>query len=209
LSCPELWWPEQESCLSIPLIQLVPLPNGLWRLLPGHGEYAEVLERFAAGGTSSLRHTISVIPSATEYGWLALLPPLACFLAVLHLRPEHIRSLLLWMVAFAGCEALLGLLQASLGGDSIFYLGNNRGYGTAVGTFVNRNHLAAMLAMMLPVVIGWFAFSLRRQRHPPQKQARDNQHNNNFTACPCFRGDGSHCGVSDSYAFAGWNRLRH
>ena len=32
---------------AYPLVQLVPLPEFLWRVLPGHAEYATVLERFA------------------------------------------------------------------------------------------------------------------------------------------------------------------
>ena len=36
-----------------------------------------------------------------------------------------------------------------------------RRYGTATGTFVNRNHFAAMLAMMLPVIVGLLVFGLR------------------------------------------------
>ena len=35
--------------LLYPLVQLIPLPDGLWRALPGHAEYAAVLDRFAAG----------------------------------------------------------------------------------------------------------------------------------------------------------------
>jgi O-antigen ligase len=151
--------------LVYPLIQLLPLPDALWRVLPGHAEYAVVLERFATDGMSSVRRAISIVPGATEFGWLALLPPLACLLAVLRLQPDHVRLLLLSMVIFAGGEALLGLLQVGLGGDSIFYLRNDQAYGTAVGTFVNRNHLAGMLGMTLPVAVGWIAYSIRHGRH--------------------------------------------
>src|SRR5436305_2775952 len=71
--------------LLYPLVQLVPVPDALWRALPGHGEYAAVLDRFATASGGSEWRAISVIPSATEYGWLALLPPLACLLGTLQL----------------------------------------------------------------------------------------------------------------------------
>src|SRR5690349_13645895 len=74
--------------LVYPLVQFVPLPDALWRVLPGHGAYASVIERFAAPGVGVWR-AISVIPTATEYGWLALLPPLACLLGAMRLSPEH------------------------------------------------------------------------------------------------------------------------
>ena len=153
-----------------PLIQLVPLPEALWRLIPGHAEYAMVLERFAGGESGYIARAISIVPSATEAGLLALLPPLACFLAVQWLIPGHVVRLLLAMTTFAGLEALIGLLQVRAGRDSIFYWLSDVAFGTASGTFVNHNHFAAMLAMMLPPIIGLLVFTIRygrRRVRPP------------------------------------------
>ena len=69
------------------------------------------------------------------------------------------------MAVFTGVEGLLGLLQVGAGGDSIFYLRNDQAFGTATGTFVNRDHFAAMLAMMLPVIVGLLVFDIRHGRH--------------------------------------------
>jgi hypothetical protein len=156
--------------LIYPLVQLVPLPEALWRLVPGHAEYATVLERFASGDAVHATRAISIVPSATEAGWLALLPPLACFLAVQSLVPRHVVRLLLAMTIFAGLEALFGLLQVRAGRDSIVYSLSDVAYGTASGTFVNHNHYAAMLAMMLPVIVGLLVFTIRygrRRVRPP------------------------------------------
>jgi O-antigen ligase len=153
-----------------PLVQLVPLPEALWRLVPGHAEYATVLERFAGGDTARVIRAISIVPSATEAGWLALLPPLACFLAVQRLMPGHVVRLLLAMTIFAGLEALFGLLQVRAGRDSIFYVLSDVAFGTASGTFVNHNHFAAMMAMMLPVIVGLLVYTIRygrRRVRPP------------------------------------------
>ena len=158
--------------LVYPLVQLLPLPGALWRALPGHDEYAAVLDRFASHGAWAVWRAISIVPSATEYGWLALLPPLACLLAVLQLQPAHCRLLLLAMVAFTGLEALLGLLQVLLGGDPIFPLRIGQILTAATGTFVDRNHLAAMLAMTLPVAVGWLAYSIRHGRHLQKSRRR-------------------------------------
>ena len=150
--------------LAYPLLQLVPIPEAWWRALPGHAEYAAVVDRLVPGYDGGVRRALSVVPAATEYGWLAMLPPLACLLVTLRLRAEDVTRLLLVMAAFAGAEGFLGLMQVGAGGDSIFYLRNERAFGTAVGTFVNRNHLAAMLAMTLPVIIGLLAYSIRHER---------------------------------------------
>jgi O-antigen ligase len=157
--------------LAYPLLQLVPLPDSVWRALPGHAPYAAVLEQFAGTGATGVHRAISVIPEATEYGWLALLPPLACLLAVRWLAPARVVRLLLLLAIFTGAEGLLGLMQVGAGGDSIFYLRNDQAYGTATGTFVNRNHLAAMLAMMLPVIVGLLIYSILRGRHRHRRRA--------------------------------------
>ena len=136
-----------------PLLHLIPLPDGLWRALPGHGEYAAVLDRFAATSGGEWR-AISVIPSATEYGLLALLPPLACLLGMRQLSTAHATRVMLLLAILAGAEAVLGLLQVGPSGGGILYFGNEEpGQYVAIGTFVNRNHLAALLAMSLPVIV--------------------------------------------------------
>lgn len=156
--------------LAYPLLQLVPLPDSVWRALPGHAPYAAVLEQFAGTGATGVHRAISVVPSATEYGWLALLLPLACLLAVQWLAPAQVVRLLLLLAISTGAEGLLGLVQVGAGGESIFYLRNDQAYGTATGTFVNRNHLAAMLAMMLPVIVGLLVYGIVRGRHHPRRR---------------------------------------
>ena len=152
--------------LIYPLVQLVPLPETLWRALPGHGEYAAVLDRFASGEGAGAWRAISVIPAATEYGWLALLPPLACLLGAMRLSHAHVARLMLLFAVLAGAEGVLGLLQVGPSGGGMLYFGNEEpGQYVAIGTFVNRNHLAALLAMSLPVIIGLIVYGMRPGRH--------------------------------------------
>ncbi len=155
--------------LAYPLLQLFPLPDAVWRVVPGHSNYAAVVDQFAPPG-GDWRRAISIVPAATEAGWLALLPSVACLFAVQWLAPVHLVRLLLAMALFAGAEALLGLLQVRAGPDSIFYWLSDLAYGTASGTFVNHNHFAAMLAMMLPVIVGLLVYTIRygrRRLRPP------------------------------------------
>ena len=144
---------------------MIPLPDSVWRALPGHDEYAAVLDRFASADGGAWR-AISVVPSATEYGWLALLPPLACLLGAMRLSHAHAARLLLLLAVLAAAEGVLGLLQVGPGGRGMLYFGNEEpGQYVAIGTFVNKNHLAALLAMTLPVIVGLFVYSLRPGRH--------------------------------------------
>lgn len=155
--------------VGYPLLQLVPLPAAWWRALPGHAEYAAILQGFAPAGADAAARPISLAPAATEYGLLALLPPLACLLVVRVLAPAQVVALLSAMAVFAGGASLLGLLQAGAGGASLLGEPPAGGPGYATGTFVNRNHFAAMLAMMLPVFVGLLAYDARRARHRGQR----------------------------------------
>ncbi|MCC6869672.1 MAG: O-antigen ligase family protein [Burkholderiales bacterium] len=151
--------------LVYPLLQLVPLPPAWWRALPGHAPYAEVIDTFADAAAAGRWRPISLVPAATAYGWLALLLPLAAVLAVRVLTPARVATLLVAMTVLAGLQSLIGLLQVVAGDASMLYLGNRDAFGTATGTFVNRNHLAALLAMMLPPVVGLMVYQRRRARH--------------------------------------------
>jgi O-antigen ligase len=157
--------------LAYPLLQLVPLPDALWAALPGHGAYAVIVERFGALDGERAWRAISIMPAATEYGWLAMLPPLACLLGMRALAPAHVARLLLAMAAFTGLEAVLALVQVAANGRSILGLPPAQGFGDAAGTFVNRDHFAALLAMMLPVIAGLLAYDLRRGRHAVHRRS--------------------------------------
>ncbi len=159
--------------LGYPLLQLLPLPDDLWRALPGHAAYAAIAERFGAPAFEHAWRAISVVPQATEYGWLALLPPVACLAGAQALSSAQVVRLLVAMAVFSALEGLLGLLQAAAGRESIFFLGNTDSYGTPTGTFVNSDHFAAMLAMMLPVIVGLLVFDIRRRRREGRYSVSD------------------------------------
>jgi O-antigen ligase len=126
----------------IPLLHLVPLPLEAWSGLAGRAPFAEVIR--AQPGTTT--HTLSVIPFETEYAGLALLPPLAAFLLGIQLRLPHVIRILQLLVAVAAIEAVLGLIQyGSLGGG----VAGMR----ASGTYVNPNHFAGLMLMVLPVAL--------------------------------------------------------
>ena len=139
---------------ATPLLQLIPLPATWWAALPGHGPYAAALE--SIGALDGWR-AISINANATQYAGLALIPPLAVFLAVRELSRRQLRKLVVVFVAMALAQALLGILQVGVGRDSILALGNPWAGGAATGTYVNKNHFAALMAMALPVLVAFWA----------------------------------------------------
>lgn len=139
--------------LAVPLVQLIPLPQSLWARLPGHEAYARVLDTVGAGGARAM----SIHPAATEYAWLALIPAVAIFLCVAQLGRRRLRALVLVFVGVAVAEAVLGILQTGAGRTSALQLGNPFAGAGATGTFINRNHFGALMAMALPVMVAIWA----------------------------------------------------
>jgi O-antigen ligase len=71
------------------------------------------------------------------------------------------RRLLLLLLALGGFEALFGLGQVFTGSPRIFYYVNEFARGSATGTYINRNHFASLMAMLLP--LGLAACALAEQ----------------------------------------------
>ena len=140
--------------VATPLVQLVPVPPSWWGAMPGHAPYMAALQ--AAGAADGWR-ALTIDASATEYAALALLPALAVFLALQELHRRELRRLVQAFLAVAVCEAVLGILQVGVDKESILVLGNPHGGGAATGTYVNKNHFAALMAMSLPVLVAFWA----------------------------------------------------
>lgn len=147
----------------LPLAQLLPAPFGPWAGLPGRSFYADALRQTSGGADLDWR-ALSLIPTATESAWLALLPPLAVFLAAIHLASQQLLRLALVFLGIATAEALLGLIQYGDGPDSVFRLGNTLMGDSASGTYINRNHLAGLLEMALPVGLALLAATVGHGR---------------------------------------------
>jgi len=63
-------------------------------------------------------------------------------------------------VAVASVEAILGILQAGSAPGSPITFGNPCGGAGATGTYINKNHFAAMIAMALPMLLALWAIEM-------------------------------------------------
>lgn len=159
-----LAWPLAAcaAILALPLLQLMPLPPALWTRLPGR---ETILTTFELLGRPPAWAPISLAPQSTWLSLLALLPPLAVFLAVTTLPWRERRLLSLVMIAFAVTSAFLGLTQLLEGPTSAlrFYAVTNA--SAPVGFFANVNHFAALLYCALLLVAAWLANALEERRY--------------------------------------------
>ena len=141
----------------LPLIQLLPVPLALWANFPGREFYAGALRLVGADGANFDWRVISLVPSSTEDAWLAVLPSLAVFMVASCLSSQRLLTLTQVFLGIAVGQALLGLIQYGDGADSVFRFGNTLMGGSASGTYINRNHLAGLLEMALPVALALLA----------------------------------------------------
>lgn len=163
---PKIYWMFVLCIFLLPLIHLIPLPYGVWRVLAGHEAYAVSLTTVDA--VHGMR-AISMVPAATEYAWLALLPGLMVFLATLSLSRDQVKTAVTVFMVMAAFQALLGLMQYGAGPDSILRFS----YHTqrAQGTYVNPDNLAGLLEMALPIGLALLTVSLGRH-HTARRHVR-------------------------------------
>ncbi len=137
------------------LIQLAPLPPGLWSVLPGRSVYLQSLD--AIQMPVGLWRPVSLMPDATALSVLAGLPIAAAFLMAWLLSSPQLWLMIRVVVIGAFLQAFAGLLQVALLRELYF---GAMAYGRAIGSFANPNHFASYLAMSLPLVILLFRRAL-------------------------------------------------
>lgn len=141
------------ACLvALPLVQLIPLPPGLWTALPGR---APVVEGLRAAGLEPGWAPISLSPQRTWSSLLSLLPACAMFLAALTLDTTMRMRLVFAVLVVAALNVLLGAAQLAGGEDSALRLYAVTNKSAAVGLFSNRNHLASMLIVAATLAAAW------------------------------------------------------
>lgn len=147
------------AIVLVPLLQVVPLPPGLWTNLPGRDQAALALE---LAGLEPGWTPLSFTPDRTWRAFLALLPPVAVFLGI-GLCASAMRARLIYaLLAFGALSVLFGTAQLA-SGTSQFYPWPTTTLGSVVGFFANRNHLATLCLLTLPFAAVLGARALRRE----------------------------------------------
>lgn|GEM_PF-487009 len=141
--------------------QLIPFePSTLNAISPGTTElYENSLPGYPASGEA---RTISLTPYHTAEKIRYAATFALAFLVIVHTFRSRLQVtiLILALVAVGTFEALYGLGEQFSGGKNIFW--NQRLYHMAAvtGTFVNKNHFAGFLEMVVPLALGLFMVSV-------------------------------------------------
>ena len=149
--------------IALPLIQLIPLPPAVWTVLPGREQLTLAL---SLAGVPPGWSTLSVTPDRTWQSFLALIPPVAMFLAVLMASYDLRRQLIYVALGATVVSVLIGALQVASGGSfSLWPASHGNGIN---GLFANRNHHATLLLAVLPFAAALAGSSLRRSANRDQ-----------------------------------------
>lgn len=146
----------------IMILQLVPLPPAIWTNLPGRDIYAQAA---SLAGIEQPWRPISLVPYRTWNSLFACLIPFAAILLVARLDREQRFVLLPVLVGLGLISGVLGLAQAIGPRNGPLYLYEITNNGSAVGLFANRNHQAALLACLFPMLAVYASFDHQSAQH--------------------------------------------
>ena len=101
------------------------------------------------------RVSLSIAPGDTLAHFLVVLTSSAAFLLTLSLggRPRARQRIVYGLLAIGGFEALYGLVQYLTGWQQIFGYVKIYSQNAASGTYINENHFAGLLEMILPFAL--------------------------------------------------------
>lgn len=153
------------ASLALPILQILPLPDSLWRALPSRDLVASARELAGAAGGWS---TYSVNPLRTLLALTALVTPLAVLLAGWSLPRDRLLDLG-WLVVGCGiATVLLGAVQLMTATESTTLYGARSPGSFLLGTFANRNSTGLFLTSTL----GLAALLPAPRQHPAVLPAR-------------------------------------
>ena len=143
--------------IGLILLQLIPLPPGLWASLPGHMSYVEVAD---AMGFPQPWRPLSLTPDLTLNALANTLIPLAVLVGFAKLSAPERGAFVPVIIGMFCASVALGIVQIAMGASSIAYLYSHTNPGLPVGFLANRNHHAVMLGAGFPLLLTW----LKRDR---------------------------------------------
>jgi O-antigen ligase len=152
--------------VGLVFLQLLPLPGAILRMVSPTS--LQLYEKF--GGATAALHSISINRYATRQELLLLLSYLSVFFVIIgHYRSKDQLRSLVKAVFYMGCFLVLfALVQKVTWNDRLFwfypveeYLRSGKGIW---GPYINRNHFAGYLEMIIPLGLGLLIYTAPGRR---------------------------------------------
>jgi len=156
--------------LALVLLQTVPLPGGMIDLLSP--KTYNLRHQLKAGSGPVEAVSLSFFPFATKIEFLKWMVLSGFFLFFLHWRfPEKgirvIKQLMVVILIMGTFESLYGLFRFFGAQNHVLTLEGGEEIYSVMGTFINRNHFAGYLLMVIPLSVG-LLYSREAHRGPVQ-----------------------------------------
>ena len=152
--------------VALPLLQLAPLPPGLWMPAPGRQPLAQAV---ALIGLPDHWRPLSLAPDQTAGAALFLLAPAGMFLAALQCRARQRAWLVLATLAVALISLIVGGVQVAGGQNEHVQFYAAATAGLPNGFFANRNHQASFMIASIGLsasLLGARGLPLEIERRP-------------------------------------------
>ena len=135
-----------------PVFQLIPFPFSI--VTKASPEMKEIIT--LSPHTIPASHSISIYPFATETAFSRLLAYLMVFsMAVFGIQDrERFYRMLKVLAVFGFLLAVFGIIQHTAGNGKIYWFRELTHGGSLFGPFVNRNHFAGFIGMIIPLSLG-------------------------------------------------------
>ncbi len=153
-----IWGTGALAFLAAGALQLIPLSPGLLRALSpqSHAIWSSATRVASLAGESTRGHwPLTVDPHATSEELLRLAAIFAAFTTSALMVRSHVRRRTLAIVLCLGAvfQAMYGLRQAALQEYEVWGWKNLLVFHRVTGTFVNPNHFAHYIAIILPMAL--------------------------------------------------------
>lgn len=146
------------AIVTLVVSHLIPLPPSVWQALPGRQIIVEIDK---AAGLTGIWRPLTMSFEGTLNALYSLAVPLAVALLASRLDEDGLVRLLILLLALTALSALIGVLQAGGSGLKLYPISIGSG-----GLFANRNHQAAALACVVPMLMALAMCSSRISRQP-------------------------------------------
>eukprot|EP01035_Chromulina_nebulosa_P019692 gene19692-25612_t len=138
--------------LSVPVLQLLPLPPVIWHNLPARAVQFDAL---ALVGQAENWRPLTISTALTTSSILSLLPPYAVLFMTACLRIRE-RTVVIGVIALLGIvSGICGFIQQASGQQNWLRFYSEAHYQFATGFFANRNHDGDLLLIALVSLSGY------------------------------------------------------
>jgi len=154
------------------LVQCLPLPSAILSFLSPFRHEVLTQSRTIIDGSVAWQ-SISYSPLKSLAWWTFLLSLLLFFLVFRKtvISPRHLKLLIYILLGLASLEALYGLMQTFVPTLGVLWIDYIEAYlGDARGTYINRNHFAGFMEMILPLGLG-YTLALGNWKEKPSLKA--------------------------------------